>query len=87
MISNLSDSNLYTVKTIERANIACMASKECIHVWHKRLGHRDIETIRKMINENLVSGIKIQTCNCNEKCETCINAKFSRIAFNKNRFR
>lgn len=38
-----------------------------------------------MINEQLISGIKIQKCNCTNSCEIGLKAKMIRVAFAKTR--
>lgn len=45
---------------------AITTTKKCIHVWHRILGHRDIEAIKIMFNKQLVSGIEIDKCNCDK---------------------
>lgn len=38
--------------------------KACIHEFHRIFGHKNIESIKKMINEKLVTGIELTKCKC-----------------------
>lgn len=73
------DEGLYRVKCVD----SCLKVKEntelCVHDWHRILGHRNLEEIKKMGNK----GLKIKNCNCTYKCESCIKGKLSRKTFPK----
>lgn len=57
----------------------------CIHLWHKRFGHRDSNVIREIANRNLKNGMKMKNCGQHKlACETCIDLKMSRKLFPKN---
>ena len=48
----------------------------CVHQWHERLGHRNLNDIRKM-------ELSINPCSCSDICESCIVGKMSRKPFPK----
>lgn len=76
--------NLYQLRTPERVNILSLEHNEnCIHSWHRRLGHRDPAAIRRMAAKELVGGIKIKECGFKELCETCTKGKMTRKPFPK----
>ena len=62
---------------------ACAARPKSvpIEVWHQRLGHTNYETVKRMINENHVSGLICANCNPPEFCEACILGKMTRKSF------
>ena len=75
--------NLYRLKD-HKALLAQSQHKEnCIHSWHRKLGHRDPEAIRRIVKEILASNIKIEDCGIKEACDTCIQGKLSRKPFPK----
>lgn len=49
----------------------------CIHEWHLRLAHRNLNDIMEMKKR----GLKIKDCNCEIICESCIKGKLSRTPF------
>lgn len=56
---------------------------DCIHVWHRRLGHRNIQDIAVTVSKELVQGIKIMKCKCSSDCEVCLKGKLTRNKFPK----
>ena len=52
--------------------------QNCVHLWHRRLGHRDQEAVIKLSREKLADGIKIEACNKLLKCINCIKEKMAR---------
>ena len=44
-------------------------------LWHKRLGHRNNNTVKEL--QNLAKSIQIGTCNHKEICETCVKLKLT----------
>ena len=52
--------------------------QNCVHMWHRRLGHRDPEAVIKLSREKLADGIKIEACNKLLKCINCIKGKMAR---------
>lgn len=58
--------------------------KGCIHYFHRVFSHRNVESIKRMLNEKLVTGIELKTnCNCQSECEICIKSKLTRKPFVK----
>lgn len=51
--------------------------KDCQHIWHRKLGHRDPEAIKQMETKNLVTGLAIKDCGIRSICETCIKGNHS----------
>lgn len=62
-----------------KANFAKQSDKLCIHDWHRRLAHRNLDDIKKMTSY----GLKINVCKCNDDCEACIMGKMQRKSFPK----
>ena len=54
-----------------------------MQVWHKILGHRDIDAIKK--TPSVVDGMQIDRCGsaCSRDCEACIVGKMSKTKFPK----
>lgn len=58
--------------------------KQCIHYYHRVFGHRNFESLKKMFNEKMVTGIELKRCNnCQLECEVCLQSKMSRKTFKK----
>ena len=53
--------------------------ERCIHEWHVRLAHRNLECIKKLASQ----GLKIKNCDHNDTCEECLKGKMSRRPFPK----
>lgn len=75
--------NLYKLRCEENC-FAITCEREplngrCIHEWHKRLAHRNLEDIRRMERD----GLKITSCSHADLCESCIIGKISRLPFPK----
>ena len=51
---------------------------ESQNVWHGRLGHVNYDTMRKLINMELIPKLTIDN---QHKCEACVEAKLSRTSF------
>lgn len=58
-------------------------TKECIHLWHRRLGHRNADAIAKIVRDQLGTGISFQRCEVQMVCGTCCEGKMARSAFPK----
>jgi len=71
-------SGLYELKTRCAEHAVTNESKLCIHVWHKRLGHRDPSAIAQ-----LCGTLNITACGESPTCESCIQAKMTRKSFPK----
>lgn len=68
---------LYSVREVKN-------KKGCIHYFHRIFGHRNIESIKRMITEKLVTGIELTKCEkCESKCTVCFASKMTRKSFTK----
>jgi len=75
--------NLYQL-ACDKAHIANQGShRNCIHQWHRRLGHRDPEEVLKLNQQKLADGIIIKDCETRLKCISCIKGKMTRKSFPK----
>ena len=69
------------VMTVNRANNKASSSAYIIvsqNVWHGRLGHVNYDTMRKLINMDLIPKFAIDS---QHKCEACVEAKMHRTSF------
>lgn len=57
--------------------------KQCIHYYHHVFGHRNIESIKRMLNQKMVFGIELKNCNCGSECTVCLKSKMTRKSFKK----
>lgn len=55
----------------------------CEHLWHRRLGHRDSEAVKKIVRENLGLGLNINRCDITTVCSPCYQGKMCRDPFPK----
>jgi hypothetical protein len=68
--------------TEEVTNLADADGKDfCIHEWHQKLGHRNLNDIRYMRKQ----GLRIRNCTCSDVCEPCIKGKMARKKFPRSR--
>jgi len=66
----------------EKANVVKHESHQnCVHTWHRRLGHRDPEAVLKLNREKLADGIQIDLCGSLMNCISCIKGKMARQSF------
>lgn len=89
---------LYRLKEVNKALIADNLIEEnaesdryagCLHMWHRILGHRDVEVVKTLSTIGDVKGVQIVPCtgeckDCNEECRICLQGKITRIKFPKN---
>ena len=88
------ENGLYMLYCVEKTDIAKENAEheECIHLRHRRLGHRDPEAIKKLIKNDLATGIKIKDCKLLCQCVSCAKGKLSnksyqkRVKANQNKF-
>ena len=59
-------------------NISCAYMLESSNIWHGRLGHVNFDTLRKLMNLELLAKFNIDA---NHKCETCVESKLTRASF------
>lgn len=82
------DGNMFKLRTAEIETSTRVANvATCIHQWHRRLGHRDSVAIKRLINEELATGIKVTTCSDEIVCEHCIKGKLAQMKFPENKRR
>lgn len=58
-------------------------SQQCIHLWHRRLGHRNSDAIMRKVREEMGTGMAVQRCGVQSICGTCCEGKQSRASFPK----
>lgn len=79
------ENGLYKLRAQQKVNFVENKAKKCVHEWHRVLGHRDIDSIRKLASSNSAAGLKIAKCSakCSEMsaCGTCAKGKMSRLSF------
>ena len=49
--------------------------QNCIHIWHRRLGHRDPNAVKRIDKEGLATGIHVRECGVMIQCEHCVKGK------------
>ena len=67
IVSNFNNKNTSSAYMLESSNI-----------WHGRLGHVNFDTLRKLMNSELLPKFNIDA---NHKCETCVESKLTRASF------
>lgn len=65
---------LYRLEIKRRNN-----AKLCIHDWHRRLAHRNLQDIQVMKEQ----GLCVERCDCSDQCESCILGKMAKLPFDK----
>jgi len=74
--------NLFRLRTTQIEALAKVIKvSTCIHLWHRRLGHRDLKAIKCLIKEELVTGVKVTACFDETVCEYCIKGKLAQTKF------
>ena len=58
-------------------------SENCLHLWHRRFGHRHPGAIKDLVAKGLATGIQVNDCGKREICECCFKGKMPRLAFPK----
>ncbi|CAA0824983.1 Uncharacterized mitochondrial protein AtMg00300, partial [Striga hermonthica] len=51
---------------------------ECSDLWHIRLGHVNLNAIKRLMNLELIPNSKIES---HKKCEICVEAKMAKLPF------
>ena len=79
------EGNLYKLLCEHEFEVANLAESDsevihqnCIHLWHRRLGHRDPNAIKQACKEGLASGICMNECDEYKQCSVCIKGKAAR---------
>jgi len=74
--------NLFKLKKTEVETLAKLTREgTCIHLLHRRLGHRDLNAVKRLINEELATGVTITKCASKSVCEHCIKGKLAQAKF------
>jgi len=63
----------------EKVNLAKCEHHNCIHQWHRRLGHRYPDAIIRLSRENV--SVSIDLCSARMKCISCIKGKWHESHF------
>ena len=61
---------------------ACQ-NENFLYKWHRRLGHRNINHIKDLVNKDLVTGIQVNDCKHENVCEICIKCKLTNNPYPK----
>lgn len=75
--------NLFEIDQFNTAKMVSSLTKGCVHLWHNRFGHRDINVIKSGINKSLINGVSLTNCACSNICDICLKGKMSRKPFPK----
>lgn len=75
--------NLYVLKEANRALLTTneVHPKDCVHQWHARCGHRDLEVVKRLNIDGHVKGANIVSCPIKVTCEVCTKGKMTRVPF------
>lgn len=70
----------WTVYKMQEKQTCYLSSngKYCIHDWHSRLAHRDVNVLSVMASNN---DLDVKDCNCSDICDICLRGKMSRKPF------
>ncbi|KRZ77282.1 hypothetical protein T10_265 [Trichinella papuae] len=69
------DGSLFMLKRkLQMDTTLSVHTHACLHKWHRRMGHRDSEAVRRLNKEQLVNGIEICECDAENDCEICLTA-------------
>lgn len=76
-------SGLYRLNVVEKSLLVSdkQHNTDCLHTWHRRLGHRDPDAIGEVERRGLASGMKIKPCGIRMTCESCVEGKMARPPF------
>jgi hypothetical protein len=64
----------------ETAAISRVQPGQSLSDWHKRLGHLNPESIKKLVKEKMVEGLNISDHDMSQ-CSSCVSGKLTRKAF------
>ena len=75
---------LYVLKVIHEKEDVNIAKEESnLNLWHCRFGHPGMGNISKLIDGNMVDGMKTTKDTITETCESCVMGKQHRTAYPK----
>ena len=84
MKNNLYELELPVVEKRDQAyTINKCNNRNCITLWHRRMGHKNIDSIRDMNSKHLAEGIEINNCKHEINCEACIKSKLQDTPYPK----
>ena len=69
------------LKELKEKALVCKSINVDIITLHERLGHKNVESIRAMIKNNVVTDVKIGKNVVDQKCEVCLMGKIKRSPF------
>ena len=84
VIGHLLSDKLYTVNTIEYAQVSKTDSARSLEVWHCRLGHLNYTYVNQLVKKEMVDGL-----NCDgetqpqKECDACVLGKMQKKPFPK----
>lgn len=73
--------NLFVMRVSGESASLVQKGSDCVHGWHRRLGHRNCDAIVKLCE--LADGFDVAECKCNDVCEVCVRGKMHRSPFPK----
>ena len=78
------EGKLYKVNTASQScNFSAASDENSLTLWHLRLGHLNNQDVKKLSNENMVKGLKVNSKDVPADCEGCLLGKQSRLPFPK----
>lgn len=76
---------LYVVDFTQKVDDALVVENNRNELWHRRYGHMGMSNVCKLVNKELVIGVKEKLCNNIPFCDVCVKGKQTRLPFNKTR--
>ena len=67
----------------EKEDVNVAKEESNLNLWHCRFGHLGMENISKLMDGNMVDGMKTTTDNVTGACESCVMGKQHRTAYPK----
>lgn len=58
---------LYQLRLPQKVCLLKSNSSNCIHIWHRKLGHRIIEAINNLNSNSMTSGLNLSLCDVKVK--------------------
>lgn len=79
--------NLYQMRIANVVDAVINRQQLCVHQWHRILGHRDINIVKRIPSSNLVTDMELAGCRSGNShavdCILCIQGKVTRMPFPK----
>ena len=73
----------FTAPTVSAHTARSQNRPTDMEVWHRRLGHVGVDSIKSLKSKNLVDGLEITKNEVNGLCEDCIQGKHTRRPFDE----